>query len=64
MSDFGKFLDIAGVQCWKTNFKTEKCSCSGCPTHAMLWIKEVEGGKSVDDLMTSQSIGGYTFPNS
>ena len=29
----------------------------------MLCIKEVEVAKSVDDLMTSQSIGGQVFPN-
>ena len=29
----------------------------------MLWIIEVEMAKSMDDLMTSQSIGGYRFPN-
>ena len=29
----------------------------------MLWIKEVEMVDSVDDLTTSQSIGGHTFPN-
>ena len=28
----------------------------------MLWIKEVEVAKSVDDLMTSQSIEGREFP--
>ena len=28
------------------------------PTDAMLWIKEVQVAESVDDLMTSQSIGG------
>ena len=29
----------------------------------MLWIKEVEMVESVDDLKTSQSIGGHRFPN-
>ena len=43
-------------------FKTEVCSCSGCPTVAMLWIKEVEVAKSVDKLMTSQSTEGYVVP--
>ena len=58
-----KFRDTSGFQCWKTKFETDVCSCSGYPTHAMLWIKEVEVAKSLDDLMTSQSIGGYVFPN-
>ena len=48
-------------QCWKTIFKTEVCSCSGCPSDAMLWIKEIEVATSVDDLMTSQSIEGHEF---
>ena len=30
---------------------------------AVLWIKEVEMVESVDDLETSQSIGGHGFPN-
>ena len=29
----------------------------------MLWIKEVQMAKLVDDLVTSRSIGGYVFPN-
>ena len=29
----------------------------------MLWIKEVELAESLDDLMTSQSIGGDVFTN-
>ena len=41
--------------------KTEVCSCSGCLTVAMLWIKEVEVAKSVDDVMTSQSIEVHAF---
>ena len=43
-------------------FQTEVCSCSHFPTEAMLWIKEVEVAKSVDDVMTSQSIDGRRFP--
>ena len=62
-SDLGPalFPDTSNFQCWKTNFKTEVCSCSGCPTIALLWIKEVEVAKSVDDLMTSQSSEGRDF---
>ena len=29
----------------------------------MLWIKEVEMVDSVDNLKTSRSIGGHSFPN-
>ena len=56
-------LTLRAFQCWKTNFKTEICSCSGCLTLAMLWIKETEVAKSGDDLMTSQSMGGHIIPN-
>ena len=49
-------------QCRKTKFKTEVCSCSGCLTVAMLWVKEVDVAKSVDDLMTSQSIRELQIP--
>ena len=54
---------ISGLRCWKTNFKTEVCSCSGCPAIAMVWIKEVQIAKSVDDLVTSQSIERHVFPD-
>ena len=30
----------------------------------MLWTKEVEVAKSVDDFVTSQSIEGHEFPDS
>ena len=45
------------------NFKTEVCSCSVCPTDAMWCFREVEVAKSVDHLVTSQSIRGHRFPN-
>ena len=57
-----KFRNSSTLQCWKTNFKIEVCSCSGFPTDTMLWIKEVEMAKSVNDLLTSPSIGGYRCP--
>ena len=46
---FDKFPDTSGFQCWKTNLKTEVCSCSNSPSVAIMWIKEVEVAKSVDD---------------
>ena len=58
---FGKFPDSLDFQCRKVNFKTEVCSDSVWPTVTMLWNKEVEIAKSVDDLMTSQSIEGRDF---
>ena len=39
---FDKMLDLPAIQCWKTSFETEVCSCSSCLSDAMLWIKEVE----------------------
>ena len=48
-------------QCWKTNLKTEVCSNSRYRAIAMLWIKEVEVSKSVDGLVTSQSVEGRDF---
>ena len=58
-----KFLNLSTFQCWKTNFKNEVCICSNFLAEALLWIKEVEMVESVDDLETSQSIGGHRFPN-
>ena len=51
---FGKFPDPSTFQFWKTSFKTEVCSCSSFPTHAVLWTKEVEMVESADDLKMSQ----------
>ena len=47
----------------RPNFKTEVCSNSGFHTIAMLWMKEVEVAKPVDNLVTSQSIEGRDFPD-
>ena len=58
---FDNFCETSDFQCGKTNFKTEECSCFGSLSVAMLWIKEVEVAKPVDDLMTSQSIEGHEF---
>ena len=60
---FDKFPNPSTFQCWKTSFKTDVCSCSGFPSEAMHWIKEVEMVESVDDLKSSRSIKGYRFPN-
>ena len=37
---------------------TQVSACSGCPSEAMLWIKEVEMVDSVDDFKSSCSILG------
>ena len=60
---FDKFTTPATFACWKKRFKTEVCTCSQFPTEAMHWIKEVEMVDSVDDLMSSSSIGGIQMPN-
>ena len=54
---FDKFPNTAVFQCWKTFILTGLCSSSACLTVAMLWIKDVEVAKSVNDLVTSKSIG-------
>ena len=51
-------------QSFKVNFKTEVCWKSADPYITMHWIEEVEIAKSLDDLMTSQSITGRRdFPD-
>ena len=51
-------------QCWRVNFKTEECESTRFPQLTMSWINEVEMEKSIDDLMTSQSIEGRRdFPD-
>ena len=60
----GKVTDSMKFQSWKVNFKTEICSKTADPYLAMPWIKEVEMAKSIDELVTSQSIMGRTdFPD-
>ena len=59
---FDKLPDTSTLQCWKTTFTTEVCSCSNFHTEALLWIKEVYMGTQC--RKTSQSIGGHRFPNS
>ena len=60
---FDKFPTSATFACWKKRFKTEVCTCSQCPTEAMLWIKEAELVESVDDLESSCSVRGIQMPN-
>ena len=50
------FPDCMEFQSWKANFKTELCSKSTDPHLTMQVIKQVEMAKSIDYLMTSQSI--------
>ena len=46
------------LQSWTDNFKTEVCAKSAFLDVTMRWIKEVQITKSIDDLMTAQSITG------
>ena len=60
---FHKLTTPSSFACWKGVFKNPSV-CSGSPSEAMLWIKEVEMVDSVDDLKSSHSIQVYThFPN-
>ena len=62
--NLGEFPDSMEFQSWKLNFKTEICIRTAEPQGTMLWIKEVEAAKSIDELVTSRSITGQTnFPD-
>ena len=60
---FDKFPTPSTFSCWKIRFKTQVSSCSGFPSEAMLWIKEVEMVDSVDELRSWSSIRGISMPN-
>ena len=61
---FDKFPTSSTFSCWKIRFKTQVSACSGSPTEAMLWIKEVEMVDSMEDLKSSQSVARHThWPN-
>ena len=61
---FDTYPTPSTFSCLKIRFKTQVSSCSGFPSEAMLWIKEVEMVDSVDDLESSRSIQGHIhFPN-
>ena len=58
------FPDSIEFQSLKVNFKTEVCSKTAGPHLTKRWIKEVEIGKSIDELVTSRSIvGRKDFPD-
>ena len=58
---FGIFSEQDDFQCWRVNLKTEVCVRTLTPELTVSWIDEVEIARSVDDLMTSQSIKGESF---
>ena len=49
--------------CWKIRFKNQVTTCSDFPSDAMLWINEVETVDSLDELKSSRSVAGKSFPN-
>ena len=55
--------DSVEFQCWKVSLRTEVCLRTGDPQITMLWIKEVEFAKSIDEPMTSRSIVVHDFPD-
>ena len=64
MESWSKFPDSMEFQSWKVNFRTEVCPRTADPQITMLWIKEVEIAKSIDELVTSRSITGqHNFPD-
>ena len=45
------------------NFRTEESSKAKHPCLAIIWIKEIETAKTIDDLITPKSITGTDFPD-
>ena len=56
--NLGKFPGSMEFQSWKLHFRTEVCMRTAELQVTMLWIKEVEVAKSIDELITSRSISG------
>ena len=61
--DVEKFPNSNSFVIWKMNFKSEVCSNSCFPTEAMLWIKEIDSARSMDELKSSGSILGRILPD-
>ena len=59
--NLGNFPDSVEFQSWKVNFRTEVRPRTADPQFTMLWIKEVEIAKSIDELMTPRSIVAHDF---
>ena len=61
---FGEFPDPDDFQRWRrVNFETEVCVGTPFFHLTVSWINEVEIAKSIDDLTTSRSIAGKSFPD-
>ena len=52
------FPHLQPFSCWRTRFKTQGNGCSGSPSEATLWIKEVEMVDSVDDFKNTATNRG------
>ena len=52
------FLDSLEFRSSEVDFRTEACLRAADPQVTLLWIKEVEIAKSIDELVTSRSITG------
>ena len=50
--------DSMEFQGWKLNFRTEVCMRTAEAQVTMMWIKEVEVAKSIDELVTLRSVTG------
>ena len=50
----------SNIHVLEIRLKTQVSACSGSPSEAMLWIKEVDMVETVDDLKSSRSIVGNT----
>ena len=51
------------VLVWRVRFNNQVIACSDFPSEAMLRIGEVEMVDSLDELKSSRSVSGQTFPN-
>ena len=60
--EFDKFPNPSTFAFRKMNFMSEVCSCSCHPLHAMIWIREIDSAKPVEDLSTSESFLGHHLP--
>ena len=56
--NLGKFPDTVKFQSWKVNFRPEVCLRTADPQITMVWIKEVDIAKSIEELVASRSVTG------
>ena len=54
--NLGEFPDSMEFRSWKVAFRTGVCLRTADPQINMLWIKDVEIAKLIDELVTSRSI--------